>query len=312
MSTVSYTSMNLSELLSHRDQISSEIFRQTGGDSSVVPVKTKVRKTHANKGKPNVRGAFTKKITAEHPEDLAAYKEANPDQKVPHLKWPKVYIDAHKEEYDAFKAAWALEHPKTTDAEAADAGDSNSESQGEAAGGTTTVKPKKVLSPEHLAKLKAGREAKLAEKKAAKEKELAAAEANAPFTMAAVEAQQAAETATATPVQAKKGPKKVTKKTEPAAAPAANTANAVPLMVGGGGSVQSPIVAEPEEGEVEPLPFKHNGITYIRIGTAKSDGSIDWISSDLWFSKKGQRGPYAGELMPDGDINEDAEEPKLV
>jgi len=297
-----------------------EICRRTGSDSSVVPVKTKVRKTHANKGKPNARGDFCKKICEEHKGEYEMFKDEHKEQKGAHLTWMSTYIKEHKDEYEAFKAAWALQHPKITDAEAAEAADadnSNSESQGEAAGGTTTVKPKKVLSPEHLAKMKAGREAKLAEKKAAKELQLAAAEANAPFTMAAVEAQQAAETAAA-PVQAtvqvKKGPKKVTKKAEPAAAPvaAATTANATPLMVGGGGSVQSPIVAEPEEGEVEPLPFKHKGVTYIRIGTAKSDGSIDWVSSDLWFSKKGQRGPYAGELMPDGDINEDAEEPNLV
>jgi hypothetical protein len=310
---IDYTNISTADILSIIDKSRMEICRRTGSDSSVLPVKTKVRKTHANKGKPNARGDFCKKICEEHKAEYETFKEEHKEQKGAHLTWMSAYMKEHKDEYEAFKAAWALQHPKTTDADtdAADAaGESNSESQ------TTEEKPakvKKVLSPEHLAKMKAGREAKLAEKKAAKEQQIAAAEANAPFTMAAVEAQQAAETAAAiatAPVQAKKGPKKVTKKAE-AAANTANAANAVPLMVGGGGSVQPPIVAEPE-GEVEPLPFKHKGITYIRIGTAKSDGTIDWASSDLWYSKKGQRGAYVGELMPDGDINEDAEEPNLI
>ena len=297
-----YTSMNLPELLNHRDQISAEIFRQTG-DATVVPIaagaashggkvkltKTgKVRKPSANKGKPTARGDFTKKITVEHADDFAAYKEANPDLKGPHLSWYKHYIDEHKDEYEAFKAAWALEHPKELDAaESGDGAESAANSEGaEAAEGV--AKPKKVLSPEHLAKMKAGREAKLAEKKAAKD--LLEATAKAAVSLPPIPE----EVAVAAPVAKLKAPKTVTKKAAPAPVPAP-----APMV--------TPVDAEPEE-----LPFKHNGMTYIRIGVAKADGNHEWSSTDLWHSKKGKRAGYVGELMEDGSINEDAEEPALV
>ena len=65
------------------------------------------------------------------------------------------------------------------------------------------------------------------------------------------------------------------------------------------------------EQEAEALPFKLGGATYIRMGISKPDGNHEWLSGDLWLSKKGARGSYAGELMEDGSINADAEEPTL-
>jgi hypothetical protein len=303
-----YSSMNLTELLNHRDQISAEIFRQTG-DATVVPISSaaangggkgkltktgKIRKPSANKGKPTARGDFTKKITAERADDFAAYKEANPDLKGPHLSWYKHYIDEHKEEYEAFKAAWALQHPKeTSDSETV----TTEVAESDAAGGAAEAKPKKVLSPEHLAKMKAGREAKLAEKKAAKELLEAAAKAGGPISLAPLVADVVAAPAAPTKL---KGPKQTTKKAtaaapEPVAAP-----------------VAAPVAVPEAEAEPEELPFKHNGMTYIRIGIQKADGNHEWSSTDLWHSKKGKRAGYAGELMEDGNINEDAEEPSLV
>jgi len=313
--------MNLPELLSHRDQISAEIFRQTG-DATVVPIASansaggkvkltktgKVRKPSSNKGKPTARGDFTKKITAEHADDFAAYKEANPDLKGPHLSWYKHYIDEHKEEYDAFKAAWALEHPKESSdgAEGAEGAEGADGAEGAEA---AAVKPKKVLSPEHLAKMKAGREAKLAEKKAAKDLLEAAAIANGPVSPPPVAELLAAEAAAEAATKLKQ-PKKVAKKvtvTAPAPAPVA-APEPVPV------AAPAPAVAEAEaevDAAPEQLPFKHKGVTYIRIGIQKADGNHEWVSTDLWHSKKGARAGYAGELMEDGSINEDAEEPEL-
>ena len=291
--------MNLTDLLNHRDQISAEIFRQTG-DATVVPVVAsakltkngKVRKVSANKGKPTARGDFTKMITTERADDFAAYKEANPDLKGPHLSWYKHYIDQHNDEYEAFKTTWALEHPKETASDTESAANPEGAEAAEAA----EAKPKKVLSPEHLAKMKAGREAKLAEKKAAKDQLEADAKANVSISLAPVLA--AEPVASLMPVAAKlKQPKKVTKK----AAAVVPVAPLVPLAV--------PV---PEEASAEELPFKHNGVTYIRIGVAKSNGNHEWSSTDLWHSKKGARASYAGELMENGEINEDAEEPNLV
>lgn len=288
--------MNLPELLNHRDQISAEIFRQTG-DATVVSLvssakltKTgKVRKPSANKGKPTARGDFTKKIGLENVDDLTAYKEANPDQKSAHLSWYANYMREHKDEYEAFKTTWALEHPK----------EARSDAESVAAEGAEAAeaKPKKVLSPEHLAKMKAGREAKLVEKKAAKDQLEADAKANVSISLAPVLAAEPAPLLVPVVVAAKlKQPKKVAKKV--AAVPVA------PLVL------VAPLVAE--EAGAEELPFKHNGVTYIRIGVAKSDGNHEWSSADLWHSKKGARVSYAGELMETGEINEDAEEPNLV
>ena len=296
-----YTSMNLTELLNHRDQISAEIFRQTG-DASVVPMTSansggkvkltktgKVRKPSSNKGKPTARGDFAKKICEENKAEYETYKEDHNEQKGAHLIWISAYIKEHQTEYEAFKAAWALEHPKeASDAESAEPG----EGEATTAAATTEAKPKKVLSPEHLAKMKAGREAKLAEKKAAKEQMEAAAKANSPISLAPLV--EDVVTAPAPQAQAMKGPKKVTKKAEAKPEP-----------------VVAPVIAQ-EEAEPEQLPFKHNGVTYIRIGVAKADGNHEWASTDLWHSKKGARAGYAGELMEDGSINEDAEEPALV
>ena len=148
-------------------------------------------------------------------------------------------------------------------------------------------KPKKVLSPEHLAKLKAGREAK----KAAKDAEKAAAEAEAkgesPIALSPPAPAEA-------PVKAPKKPKEAKK-----AAPVAEVA--APAL--------APDAEEAREGEL--LPFKLGGATYIRMGISKPDGNHEWLSGDLWLSKKGARGSYAGELMEDGSINADAEEPTL-
>jgi hypothetical protein len=73
-----------------------------------------------------------------------------------------------------------------------------------------------------------------------------------------------------------------------------------------------PVTVSEEEAEPSEYPFKHNGVSYIRIGIQKANGSYEWSSTDLWHSKKGARGSYAGELMENGEINEDAEEPSLV
>ena len=62
-----------------------------------------------------------------------------------------------------------------------------------------------------------------------------------------------------------------------------------------------------EEAEVELLPFKLDGQTYIRPSAAGN-----WASGDLWYTEKdGSKGAYFGELMDDGSINTDAEEPSF-
>ena len=275
------STLSVTDLLAQRSAIDAEIFKQTGGSASGGAASKKAKgekKPSARTGKSTVYGDFSSKIQKEHVEAIKAFKEANPDLKGAHMTWVGTYKKEHLEEYEAFKAEWDVAHPKVEEeAEAAPASDGDAEK--------AEVKPKKVLSPEHLAKLKAGREAA----KAKKDAEKAAAEeegrSEAPISVVAA----------AAAIEAKKPVKKAKKADAPA-----------PV------AVVAPVVAPQEEGELtEELPFKLGVQTFIRLGTSKPDGNHIWASTDLWMNKKGKRGAYAGELMEDGSINADAEEPTI-
>jgi len=296
-----YASMNVTQLLSHRDQISAEILRQTG-ESAIAPVKAKGAKAKkAKKAKntgPTALKAYNQKICNDHKDDYDAYCEANKAKGV-HLVWMASYRKEHQEDYEAFKVSWAAEHPKeaASDAESADTAETMDAKEG------AEAKPKRVLTDEHKAKMKAGREAKAAAKKAEKEQERETAIANGPVSLAPL-APAPVEVAAATADAPKlKQPKKVNKKAKEVAPEPQPEPTPEP---------EAMAAPEPaEEGENEELPFKHNGVTYIRIGVSKADGNHIWSSSDLWHSKKGVRASYAGELLENGQINEDAEEPNL-
>ena len=345
MSSISFESNTLPELLSLRSQIDARVSVLCGGDSAVVAASSapgaKVKKPSARAGKPTAYGAFSSKIQKENADEIKAFKEANPEMKGAHMAWVGKYKEEHPDIYEAFKTEWAAANPKaeapTSEAASADEGaepkaekpkkvlspehlakmkagreakkaakdaekaaagteSSSDEAAGGGGGGPVAAeKPKKVLSPEHLAKLKAGREAK----KAAKDAEKAAAEAEAkgesPIALSPAEPAEA-------PVKAAKKPKEAKK-----AAPVPEVAAPAPEV-----AAPAPEVAAPAaEQEAEALPFKLGGATYIRMGISKPDGNHEWLSGDLWLSKKGARGSYAGELMEDGSINADAEEPTL-
>jgi hypothetical protein len=67
-----------------------------------------------------------------------------------------------------------------------------------------------------------------------------------------------------------------------------------------------------DEEDVELLPFKIGGRTYLRPGFSRSDGKSVWATGDLWESNKGLRGDWAGSLQEDGSIDMDAEEPEFA
>jgi hypothetical protein len=160
----------------------------------------KPKKISARTGKSTVYGDFSSKIQKEHIDAIKTFKEANPEMKGAHMIWVGNYKKEHAEEYATFKAAWDIDHPKSDVSETSSVASSAEAAAGaaggaamnpedltllkakkakkakkaakksEAAAGAEAAaieKPKKVLSPEHLAKLKAGREAKAAAKKAA-------------------------------------------------------------------------------------------------------------------------------------------------
>ena len=70
--------------------------------------------------------------------------------------------------------------------------------------------------------------------------------------------------------------------------------------------------AEAEEDEEMPelLPFKLGGRSYLRPGVLRDGGITSWATGDLWESKKGVKGDWAGVLQEDGSIDLSAEEPE--
>ena len=296
MSSLSLTTLSLTELLNQRSMIDAEIAKQTGG-ASVVATESKgkgkkEKKPSSRSGKPTSWSAFSSMLQKEHAEDIKAYKTANPDLKSAHLKWVGDYKDTHAEEYEAFKTKFEAENPKTTVTEVTTVSEAQQGTEG------TTEKPKRVLSPEHLAKLKAGREASRAKKQEEKNKEVAAAVADAPVSLnlVSVPAPEAAITVSEDAAPKKKTIKTVKKKE----------------------SKTEPVVeSKPEESQAPKtegveLPFKIGPSSYIRFGVPNENGETNWLSNDLWLNKRGSRGAYVGELMEDGSINTDAEEPPVV
>jgi hypothetical protein len=71
----------------------------------------------------------------------------------------------------------------------------------------------------------------------------------------------------------------------------------------------NPFDDEEDDAEVELLPFKIGGRTYLRPGSSVAGSAPIWATGDLWESNKGLRGDWAGALQEDGSIDMDAEEP---
>jgi len=281
--SVDYSSFSIAELLAERTKVDAQLTMKTGGAAVASVDKKGAKKPSKRAGKPTVYGDFSSKIQKEHAEDIKAFKEANPDLKGAHMKFVGDYKKSHDEEYKAFEAAWKESHPKDaleSSADDASVGESASVS-GEKAE-KKADKPKKTLSPEHLAKLKAGREAAKAKKDAAK-----AAQEEAGKDEAAV-------VAAPPPTPAKKAPKAAKK-----AVPAAPVATQAPAEVA-------------EDDGQELLPCKIGPTTYLRYGQRRSDGSILWASGDLWKNNAGVKGRYIGELQEDLTIDANADEPTLA
>jgi len=103
----------------------------------------------------------------------------------------------------------------------------------------------------------------------------------------------------------KRGPKKAPS-AEAEVKAAAPVSLALPAVAPVEAPTPAPASEEAEEG-VELLPFVLDGQTYQRPKSGD-----EWASRDLWYTNAdGSRGGYLGELMDDGSINTDAEEPEI-
>jgi hypothetical protein len=211
-------------------------------------------------------------ITTVHAADFAAFKEAAEVKQGVAPKFVAHYRSTHAGEWEAYNETWKAEHPKDSGSVDDDASSVSSAEPVSVAQAPAAKKrgPKKLvdMTPDERAAHDAKKAAKKAAPSAAAE---AAAKAEAPVAVAA-------------PVTVVAAP-----------APFAAAAAAAPAD------------AEETDAEVELLPFKLDGQTYMR---PSSDGS--WASGDLWYTEKdGSKGSYFGELMEDGSINTDAEEPSF-
>lgn len=256
-----------------------EKLSNSSGSSAVKLNKSgKPKKQNSNKGKPTCHGDFVKMICEKMKDEVAAFKAENPDQKGAHLVFAANYKKEQAEEFAAFEAKWKEEHPKDA------ASDASSVSEtGSATEEVADAKPKRTMSDEQKAKMKAGREAAKA-KKDAEKASLTTEPVAAPVAADAPEAKPVA-----APAPAAKKPVKSAKKATPA--------------------ITTPVAAPIEAAAPELLPFKMGVVTYLRMGTKRPDGNHLWASGHIWNSTKGAKGPYVGELQDDGELNEEATEP---
>ena len=320
---------SVKEMLAMRTEIDAAIVSLGGGKAKKASVK--------RPGTGGAWSAFSKKVIAENPAEVKAYKDAHPYDKADrttagaHLKWAGIYKTENEAEWLAFKAEWELAHPKTAksvaSAESAASEGDEAESSEEAAPSVASAPsatsstgkkrgPKKLadMTPEERAKHDAGvamRKAKREAEKAAgeaagKEESVAApvAPVAAPAAPAVKKGKAAAPAAPATPEK-----KAVVAPVPPAPKKAPKTAQKV---------VVEPVKMAPieesddeEEARFELFPFTMDGNSYFRLG-CREDGNddIQW-EGHLWYDKDGKRGEYVGCLSEDGGFEEDAEEPSI-
>jgi len=303
---------------------------------------TKQVKESTRKGRPTPHGDFTKKILEDHKAEKDAFiaarvakaaagellYEANDSavkkgkhqvgdayseddaKKGAHLNFIAVYKSQHMDEYKAFETSWREAHPKENDTEAVV--ESETESVTPVTTNTTT-KPKRVMTDDQKAKMKAGRERTAAAKKAEKNATDQAMKEEFPLATGVVAtpvvatpvvaapvvtAPVVAVPVVAAPVVAAPVVKKATKQAKKATAPVPAPAPAP--------------VTNTTDDEPELLPFKYAGANYLRIGISRSDNNHLWVTGDLWASNKGNKGTYIGCLSADSkSIDRNAVEPEV-
>jgi hypothetical protein len=167
-------------------------------DATVGATKDAEKKKNANKGRATCYADFAKKVMEEQKDAIAAFKLANPELKGAHLSFVGTYKKDHAEEFTAFETAWKLAHPKEEAPKnevvvekakpEVEAPKSDAES--------VDAKPKRVMTDEQKAKMKAGREAAKAKKAAQVDQTVAKIEATVEAeVLAGVAAKEAARVA---------------------------------------------------------------------------------------------------------------------
>lgn len=301
--------MPLEKLLEMRTAVDAEIMARSGG---AVPGAAKKAKKPKRVSQGSAWADFTQMIVKEKADEYTAFKEASESKLGVAPRFVAAYRKAHEAEWEAFQTEWNalnVRVKKFNQARAARAAveggvasaaeESASSDEGSVASGASEkVASGKRRGPKKLADMtpeeRTAHDAAVQKRREAKKAPAAAEEQ---------EAKAAAPVVVAAPVPVVAAPKPLPLKAAPAPAPKA-VAAPVPAPVA------APVpVEETEEEGVEQRTFTLDGQKYIRLWDS---GANDWATGDLWAVKaNGERDYYCGELMEDGSINTDAEEPEL-
>lgn len=275
--------MPLEKLLEMRTAVDAEIMARSGGSGSGSGAAKKPKKPkRVSQG--SAWADFTQMIVKEKADEYTAFKEASETKLGVAPRFVAAYRKAHEAEWEAFQTTWNTEHPKAAKGSVASAAEeSASADEGSVASGASEkVASGKRRGPKKLADMtpeeRTAHDAAVQKRREAKKAPAAAEEQEAKA---------------AAPVVAAPAPKPLPLKAVPAPAP-----KPAPVAV-----------EEAEEEGVEQRTFTLDGQKYIRLWDS---GANDWATGDLWAVKaNGERDYYCGELMEDGSINTDAEEPEL-
>lgn len=275
--------MPLEKLLEMRTAVDAEIMARSGGSGSGSGAAKKPKKPkRVSQG--SAWADFTQMIVKEKADEYTAFKEASETKLGVAPRFVAAYRKAHEAEWEAFQTTWNTEHPKAAKGSVGSAAEeSASADEGSVASGASEkVASGKRRGPKKLADMtpeeRTAHDAAVQKRREAKKAPAAAEEQEAKA---------------AAPVVAAPAPKPLPLKAVPAPAP-----KPAPVAV-----------EEAEEEGVEQRTFTLDGQKYIRLWDS---GANDWATGDLWAVKaNGERDYYCGELMEDGSINTDAEEPEL-
>jgi hypothetical protein len=282
----SYSQMTPEQLLAQRTLIDTEIAsRGASGPTGGKQKKEKKEKKEKRRSQGTAWADFGKKVIQDNAADYETFKTSLDKKQGVMPLFVSQYRTAHEAEWLSFQTAWNETHPKLgklpkeTKCEIVSSAE---QSEAEETSSVAEAKPEKPEAkrrgPKKLADMTPEERATHDAKKEAKSKERKAKkEAEVTTTVAAAAAEA--------PVASVPVPAPVTVPT-PAPAPVTQKGDEV----------------------AEFRLFKMDGQDYMRIFN-KDDN--DWSSVDLWYTKDGKRAAYFGELMDDGSVNTDAEEPEL-
>ena len=265
-------------LLKLRSAVDAEIIARGGG---ATPAATKAKKPK-RMSQGSAWADFTQMIVKSKADEYTAFKEASESKLGVAPRFVATYRKAHEAEWEAFQTEWNASHPKTKNGSAAAsvAEETPSADEDSVASGASEKAPNgKRRGPKKLADMtpeeRAAHDAAVQKRREAKKAPAAAEEQKA----------KAAAPVVVAPVP--------TPLLKPAPAPAPATS----------------AVKEAEEEGMEERSFTLDGQKYIRLWDSVAN---QWATGDLWAAKAdGDRDYYYGELMEDGSINTDAEEPEL-